>query len=66
MKEFFLKHELDFLALFFVLNGAATALIAVAAIESNIRYLVAAGICLALTTVISYHGVSIRDEERSR
>jgi hypothetical protein len=66
MKEFFLKHELDFLALFFVLNGATTALIAVAAIESNIRYLVAAGICLALATVIPYYGLRIPDEERSR
>jgi hypothetical protein len=66
MKEFLLKHELDFLALFFVLNGATTTLIAVAAIESNISYLVAAGICLVLATVLSYYGASIHDEERTR
>lgn len=56
MRSFFLKHEETFLFLFHSLSGAASVLMTVAAIESNIAYLLAAGICFASGLTIWLYG----------
>ncbi len=58
-RQFFLKHEETSLLLFHSLGGAASALIMVAAIESDIRYLFAAVICVALGLSIWTYGYTL-------
>jgi hypothetical protein len=65
MKEFFLKHETDFLAAFFALNGATSALTVVAAIKGDIRYALASGTCLALAFAIWAYGHKLESERLS-